>query len=721
MASNTIHTKDFSETIAWLHDQLGGHWVVGTPLGIGKPNPLINALYEHATAHTDVSLEIFTALSLEVPAGNSLLERRFLSSFTQRFFGAAYPELKYITAVKNNCLPDNITVREFYMQSGKMLRSKTAQRNYVSSNYTHVARDMVDREVNVILQMVAISRTEQGDVYSLSCNPDLTLDLIRIAEEKGQPRPKVIAMVNEALPFMGGQAEVSADFFDVIHDDESHYFEPFATPAAAINVTDYSIGLLTSTLLKDGGTLQIGIGSLADALVYSSQLRHQNNATYRKLLADSGIESKYLEMIESVGDLKPFNKGLYAASEMFVEGFAHLYDSGILQRKVFPDAEIQQLINQGEVTEQFDANILELLLQKGIIDARLTARQFARLQKLGILNNGLSFDKGVITDSSGQQYPADLHDANNLAAINEHCLGTHLKQGVVLHAAFFMGSKRFYAWLKNLSTEIRPLFQMTPVSQINELYGGEALDRVQRIKARFINTCMKVDLMGAAASDTLENHQVVSGVGGQYNFVAMAHALSDSRSVLMLRSVHTGQHAIESNIVWKYGYCTIPRHLRDVVITEYGIADLRGQSDEVCAQRMICIADSRFQEGLRSQAVAYNKLSPDWQVPEAFRNNTPDKIQNQFKAVMSQGYFPQFPFGEDFTEQEKVVITALKWLKVNTRNKYATLKLIAKAIWVKSGTKQEPYLKLMQLDQVSGFKEKLSAKLFIYALKHCGV
>ena len=402
MAKNTIYSKDFKETIAWLHDQLGGHWVVGTPLGIGKPNPLVNAIYNHAAAEPEVSLEIFTALSLEIPAGNSLLERRFLSSFTQRFFGD-YPELEYISAVKNNKLPENITVREFYMQSGKMLRSNTAQRNYVSSNYTHVARDMVDRQINVILQLVAVNRSEQGNTYSLSCNPDTTLDLIRIAEEKGQPRPKVIAMVNEALPYLSGQAEVAESFFDVIHDDKNLYFEPFATPAQAINVTDYSIGLLASTLLKDGGTLQIGIGSLADALVYCSQLRHQNNATYRQLLTDSGVDVKFSDLIETAGDLKPFEQGLYAASEMFVEGFAHLFDTGILKRKVYPDAEIQQLINQGELTEQFNSNILELLLHKGVIDARMTARQFSRLQKLGILKAGLTFSQGINSDSTGQQ------------------------------------------------------------------------------------------------------------------------------------------------------------------------------------------------------------------------------------------------------------------------------------------------------------------------------
>jgi hypothetical protein len=57
-------------------------------------------------------------------------------------------------------------------------------------------------------------------------------------------------------------------------------------------------------------------------------------------------------------------------------------------------------------------------------------------------------------------------------------------------------------------------------------------------KARFMNTTMKVTLLGAAASDALESGQVVSGVGGQYNFVAMAHALPDARSILMLRATH---------------------------------------------------------------------------------------------------------------------------------------------------------------------------------------
>src|SRR5437588_7934177 len=59
----------------------------------------------------------------------------------------------------------------------------------------------------------------------------------------------------------------------------------------------------------------------------------------------------------------------------------------------------------------------------------------------------------------------------------------------------------------------------------------------------------------------------------------MAHALEDGRSILMIRSTKEEDGRLLSNIRWSYGHVTIPRHLRDIVVTEYGIADLRGRSD----------------------------------------------------------------------------------------------------------------------------------------------
>ena len=78
--------------------------------------------------------------------------------------------------------------------------------------------------------------------------------------------------------------------------------------------------------------------------------------------------------------------------------------------------------------------------------------------------------------------------------------------------------------------------QMMPVSFTNELYDDEAAKRRARVDARFVNNAMMATLMGAVISDGLENGQVVSGVGGQYNFVAQAFALQGARSILTVEA-----------------------------------------------------------------------------------------------------------------------------------------------------------------------------------------
>ncbi len=712
----TIYVETIEQCLEQVITKNGQNLKVGTPLGVGKPNQLINAVWSKAKEDSSLQLEIFTALSLQVPKGKSLLEKKFLKPFTDRLF-PDYPDLDYIEDVLKNKLPKNMKLTEFYIQSGKMLRTPMAQKNYTSSNYTHAMRDMLESGMNVLMQMVAIKQTDSGPIYSLSCNTDLSLDMDPICKRKGFKRPMVVAMVNPNLPFMGGDAQVSADFFDVILNDKDLYFKQFATPRAVVNVTDYSIGLLTSSLIKDGGTMQIGIGSLGDALIYCTKLRHANNDKYLNLLNKLAITDKFKDIIKSAGAVGTFKHGLYAASEMFVEGFAHLFDAGILKRKVYQDAEIQSLLNNGIISENVPNNIIELLLQDEIIDEVLTRKQLLRLQRLGILKQDLYLNKGKLKNTKGKKYSADLTKYKNIKAIQENCLGDKLKHGTVLHGGFFLGSRWFYQWLHKLTDQDKEMFQMTAVSQVNELYGNEALDRVQRVKARFINTCMKVDLMGAAASDTLDNHQVVSGVGGQYNFVAMAHALEDSRSILMLRSCHAGKNGAESNIVWKYPYCTIPRHLRDIVVTEYGIADLRGQSDEECIKRMICIADSRFQEELRKKAVTYNKLDENWQVPEAFNNNSCEYLKSQFTTIQESGYFPRFPFGCDFTEEELQLITALTYLKGKTQSVFAKLKLIVKALLKQPKQEYHLLLKRMDLSNPKTTEEKITRKLIKYALK----
>ncbi len=142
--------------------------------------------------------------------------------------------------------------------------------------------------------------------------------------------------------------------------------------------------------------------------------------------------------------------------------------------------------------------------------------------------------------------------------------------GVLLHGAFFLGPQSFYRALREMPPEQLARIQMMPVSYTNQLYGDEDAKRRARVDARFVNNAMMATLMGAVISDGLENGQVVSGVGGQYNFVAQAFEIPGARSVLTVEATRPEKAGSVSNIRWNYGHTTIPRHLRDIIVTEYG-------------------------------------------------------------------------------------------------------------------------------------------------------
>lgn len=69
---------DFSEVEACVDEviaRVGRQIVLGIPLGIGKPNRFVNALYRRAINDASLQLKIFTALTPAVPVGKSLLEK----------------------------------------------------------------------------------------------------------------------------------------------------------------------------------------------------------------------------------------------------------------------------------------------------------------------------------------------------------------------------------------------------------------------------------------------------------------------------------------------------------------------------------------------------------------------------------------------------------------------------------------------------------------------
>ncbi len=698
-------------------DKVGKNLVVGTPLAAGKPNHLLNALYRRVKNNPDLKLKIFTALTLDKPKGKSLLEKRFLEPMAERVFGD-YPDLDYEQDRQAGTLPPNVDVLEFYFPAGKYLDNDYAQQHYICTNYTHGVRDAMDAGMNVFLQMVSKGTFEGRECYSLSSNPDISLDLIRLMQKRysddGTPFA-LAAQVNQNLPFMFGDALVNRDTFDFVLENPELEYRIFGPPKMAVSDRDFLIGLYISTLIRDGGELQVGIGAIGDALVYALLLRHQQNDVYQEILKDFGIIEKFGAVIDKLGGTEPFTEGLFAASEMVVDGFMELYEAGIIKRKVYDDLVIQRLINEGKIDETVTPATLDLILMRKGIHQAITEADFAYLQKFGVFRRNLDYVDGVITTPEGETLSNDLDNLDNRKRIYDYCLGDKLDNADVIHGGFFLGCQKFYDWLRLLSDEDRRLINMKSVQSINQLYGHEEIDRLHRKDARFVNTCMMMTLNGSAVSDGLDNNRVISGVGGQYNFVAMAQELPDGRSILNLRSTRITGKGETSSIVWNYANMTIPRHLRDIVVTEFGIADLRGKTDQEIIHRLLDITDSRFQQGLADIAKKNDKVSSDFTISSAFEQNRADEISGKLKKYKDQGFFAKFPFGTDFTEEEIFIGKALKILKKKKENPPLMIATILKAFFIPTDQKPyQKYLQRMKLDKAGSIEEKLYQKLLVY-------
>jgi acyl-CoA hydrolase len=586
--------------------QVGRKVVLGLPLGLGKATHIANALFQRAVKDASIQLHIFSALTLEAPGAKSDLERRFVGPIGQRLLGQT-PTYDYATALHRGALPPNVRVDEFFFLAGKWLSNAVAQRSYISANYTHAADYLMARGVNVIGQLVA----ERSGRYSLSCNTDLTLDMLD-ARAKGKANFLLTGQVNSELPFMPGDGDLPADTFSHILDGND--FPLFNVPKQPISTTQYAIGLHVARLIPDGGTLQIGIGEEGDAAVRAMILRHKDNATFNGAVNALTANATPLPIEERA----PFATGLYGVSEMLVDGFLELIDAGIIKRAV---------------------------------------------------------------------------------------------DGVLVHGGFFLGCKHFYKRLREMPPDELARIQMTRISFTNQLYGGEAAKRAARVKARFVNNAMMATLLGAAISDGLEDGRVVSGVGGQFNFVDQAFALEGARAILAVNATRGQGAKAQSNVRFNYGHTTIPRHLRDVIVSEYGIADLRGKSDEHVVACMLAVSDSRFQPELLRRAKDAKKIAADYEIPAAHRENHPERIAAALAPFAA--HLPPFPFGTDFTPVEQRLLPALERLQGATP--------LALARFAMAGLSPVPDdaepLARMGLTQPSGFTQYLYRALIRGALR----
>lgn len=184
----------------------------------------------------------------------------------------------------------------------------------------------------------------------------------------------------------------------------------------------------------------------------------------------------------------------------------------------------------------------------------------------------------------------------------------------ILGAAF--GSEKLNNYINN-----NPSVELHPINYVNNPSVIAQNDNMVSI-----NSCLQIDLLGQVVSDTVGLNQY-SAVGGQVDFVRGATMSKGGRSIIAMPS--TAKKGLISRIVpliTEGSAVTTPRNDVNYVVTEYGIAQLKGKTLKERAKALIRIAHPKFRPHL---ILEYKKRFNE----EPF---TSEEMQTQFKDYLSE-------------------------------------------------------------------------------------
>lgn len=159
-------------------------------------------------------------------------------------------------------------------------------------------------------------------------------------------------------------------------------------------------------------------------------------------------------------------------------------------------------------------------------------------------------------------------------------------------ATFALGSKKLYQFM-----ERNPVLEMHPVDFTNDPFIAAQNDKLVAI-----NATLQIDLLGQCGSESL-GHLPYSGTGGQLDFVRAANRSRDGKAFIVLPSTAKGDTITRVVPTLTPGtHVTTGKNDINYVVTEFGVAQLRGKSAKQRAQEMISIAHPDFRGELTEQA-----------------------------------------------------------------------------------------------------------------------
>ncbi|MGK2950572.1 MAG: acetyl-CoA hydrolase/transferase family protein [Acidimicrobiales bacterium] len=205
---------------------------------------------------------------------------------------------------------------------------------------------------------------------------------------------------------------------------------------------------------------------------------------------------------------------------------------------------------------------------------------------------------GLLAEGGGGDY--GVHSemfTTGLMRLHQAGKVTNARKGTfdgVSVSTFAGGTRALYDWLH----ENRDV-AFLPVDVVNS---PEAIARNRCMVT--INAAMAVDIQGQVVADTISAVQY-SGIGGHEDFVAGPALSLEDRSLLCLPSTLTRGDQLHSRIVPWFdagAVITTPRHQVDVIVTEFGAAELQGKTVHQRGLALAAIAHPAFREGLREAA-----------------------------------------------------------------------------------------------------------------------
>ncbi|MEQ5837931.1 4-hydroxybutyrate CoA-transferase [Paraburkholderia acidicola] len=155
---------------------------------------------------------------------------------------------------------------------------------------------------------------------------------------------------------------------------------------------------------------------------------------------------------------------------------------------------------------------------------------------------------------------------------------------------FAMGDRHMYEFLND-----NPALESYPVHYINDPYTISRNDNVISV-----NSTIEMDLTGACNSEHVNGHQY-SASGGQLDFVRGAYASRGGKSIIAFHST-AGKDRVSKIVARLAGPVTTPRTDTHLVVTEYGVANLKGLSSTERATALIRLAHPEVRESLTEQA-----------------------------------------------------------------------------------------------------------------------